>query len=117
MSYFFKGIAILFAILCLWAAFLQWNDPDALLWYLIYGSGFLASAFFLFDRLPSVAAFAISVLYLIGSVYLWPERYEGLTIGAGNIDNIEKGRESFGVLILAVVMLVYGLRVKYKSSS
>jgi hypothetical protein len=50
-------------------------------------------------------------------VFVWPEKFEGFNIGEGDIVNIEKGREAFGLLIIAVVLLVYALRIRYMRRS
>lgn len=113
MKPFSKIFASAFVILLIWATALQYNDPDPWLWYAIYGSAALASIFFVFDRLPLSVAVLLSFLYLIGSYIFWPERYEGVLIGVGDIDNIERARESLGLLILAMVTFFYSWRIKF----
>ena len=44
-------------------------------------------------------------------IYNWPEKFEGFTIGEGDIVNIERGREAFGVLIAALLMGIYAVRI------
>ncbi len=117
MKNVFKLIASLFALLFLWAAFLQWNDPDAIVWFLIYGIPAVVSILFIFGRLSQGFAFLISIGYLVGMAFVWPEHFEGFTIGEGNILNIERGREAFGLLIIALVLLVYALRIRYTKRS
>ncbi len=113
MKIFFKIIAVTFTILFVWAAVLQNNDPDALLWYAIYGVAALGSLLFVFGRLHLVAAALFCVVYLIGGFLSWPETFEGFEIGAGDIVNIERGREACGLLIVSTVFLVYALRIRY----
>lgn len=113
----FRGFALLFAILFLWAALVQWNDPDAWVWYLIYGMASLASFLFFFDRLSFGVAVFLALGYLIGLPFLWPQKFEGFTIGEGDIGNIERGREVFGLLINAVVMIVFALRIRFTRRS
>ncbi|MDC6352057.1 transmembrane 220 family protein [Zeaxanthinibacter sp. PT1] len=113
MKVFFKVFAIIFGILFLWAAFVQYNDPDAILWYAIYGSAFVISVLFALDRLPWMIPAVLFVLYMVGVAYTWPETFEGVTIGGGDIENIEKAREALGLLIMAILMLVYTLRTRY----
>jgi hypothetical protein len=117
MKLIFKVFALLFALLFLLAAFVQWNDPDAVLWYFVYGIPALVSLLFLFGRLSHGLAFILSIGYLVGMVFVWPEKFEGFNIGEGDIVNIEKGREAFGLLIIAVVLLVYALRIRYMRQS
>ncbi len=117
MKTFFKVLALVFALLFAWAAFVQHNDPDALLWYGIYGLATLASILFLSGRLNFVLAIVLAIGYLVGTVMLWPDKFEGVEIGGGDIVNIERAREALGLLIVAVVMLVYALRIKYEGRS
>lgn len=112
MKLFFKVISIVFAVLFLWAAYVQYNDPDALLWYAIYGSAALMSVLFFLEKLSFNVALIAFVLYFIGVFVFWPNEFEGVGIDDGDIGNIEHARESLGLLINALVMLMYGLRIK-----
>ncbi len=114
MQPFFKVFSIVFTILFLWAAYVQYNDPDALMWYAIYGLAALASILYYFKKLNLIATMVLFVGYLIGAFMLWPSNFEGVTIGGGDIKNIELGRESLGLLITATVMLLYAWRIKAK---
>ncbi|MEN8797606.1 MAG: transmembrane 220 family protein [Flavobacteriaceae bacterium] len=110
MKNLFKLFALLMAMLFVIAAYVQWNDPDATLWYFIYGIAALASILFFMGRLSFVVAIILGLLYISGTVILWPEKWEGLSIGAGDIVNIERARESLGMLITGLIMLVYAVR-------
>ncbi|WP_373517507.1 transmembrane 220 family protein [Pricia sp.] len=114
MKTFFKIFAVIFTILFTWSGYLQNNDPDALLWYTIYGVAALGSLLFVLGRLPHIAAALLCLAYLIGGFISWPETFEGFEIGAGDIVNIERGREACGLLIASAVFLVYALRIRYK---
>ena len=87
----------------------QYNDPDALRWYAIYGMAALASLLFGLGRLKPLWAVVLAVFYLGLTIYTWPEKFEGVTIGEGDIVNIERGREALGLLIAAVMMALYAL--------
>lgn len=113
MKSFFKIFAAVFTILFLYAVVVQYNDPDAVKWYFIYGVAVLVSILFLFDKLPFMVVALLCIGYLIGSFIAWPEQFEGVTIGAGDIVNIEEGREALGLLIVSAVMLTYALRIKF----
>ena len=39
-----------------------------------------------------------------------PEKFEGFEIGVGDIKNVEEGREAFGLLIIAMVLLIFAGR-------
>ena len=116
MKLFFKIFAIVFAVLFFWAAYLQNNDPDALQWYAIYGLAGIASLLFAFGRLPFIVAVLLVIAYLIGGILSWPETFEGFEIGEGKIENIERGREACGLLIVSVVFLLYAFRIRYLRS-
>lgn len=113
MKTFFKIIAFIFTILFVWVAVIQNNDPDALLWFAIYGVAALGLLLFVFDQLPVMAAAFLCLAYLIGGFLSWPETFEGFEIGVGDIVNVERGREACGLLIVAGVFLVYALRLRY----
>jgi hypothetical protein len=117
MKQTFRLFSLVFTILFLWAGVLQWNDPDSFVWYFVYGIAAAASVIFLLGRLSQTLAFLLSLAYLLGTVFAWPEKFEGFTIGEGDIVNIEKGREACGLLIVAAVMLVYALRIRYSGKS
>ncbi|PHQ62197.1 MAG: hypothetical protein COC08_01665 [Maribacter sp.] len=112
MKVVFKILAAVFLVLFLYAVYVQNNDPDAMLWYLIYGVAALASILFLSGKLPFAIAVILFASYLIGVFMVWPEQFEGVTIGEGDIVNVERGREALGLLIVSAVMLVYALGVK-----
>ncbi|MCM4168890.1 hypothetical protein KCTC52924_02588 [Arenibacter antarcticus] len=113
MKLFAKIFASVFAVLFIWAGILQYNDPDSLLWYVIYGSSALASLIFIFDKLRLSIAVLLSFLYLIGSYIFWPEHYEGISLNGGDIYKIEHARESLGLLINAMVMFFYSWRIRF----
>lgn len=107
-------VGVVFALLCIWAAYLQYNDPDAFTWYLIYGLAAIGSLFFAYGRLNFSVSLIFCLIYLVATAFLWPEKFEGFTIGEGDIVNIEKGREACGMLIVAIVFLVYSLLLRYE---
>ena len=98
-------MAVLFVI----AAYVQWNDPDATIWYFVYGIAALASLLFFMNKLSFIMAVLLAVLYIMGTIGLWPDKWEGISIGSGDIENIERARESLGLFITGLVMLTYGL--------
>jgi hypothetical protein len=117
MKNMFKILSLVFTLLFIWAAYVQYNDPDALLWYAIYGVAAAASLFFYLGKLNVTAAVLLSVIYFVSTLVMWPDQYEGVTIGNGDIENIERGRESLGLLIVALVMLLYAVRLRLVNKS
>mgnify|MGYP005824538213 FL=1 len=118
MATFFKIFAVVFTLLFGYAIVVQFNDPDALKWILIYLAAVVASILFLLKKLKPVIYFLLTIFYVVLFVVYWPETYEGVQLDHGmKTVNIEEGRESLGSLIAAVVMLVYGLRTRFLNKS
>ena len=116
MKNIFKGIGIIFAILFLWAAYVQNNDSDAATWYAVYGLAAVASILFVVNRLTSTIATLLSFLALVGTYFQWPLKFKGFEIDDGDIENIEQGREAFGLLIIAILMFIFALRIRFKKN-
>lgn len=98
-------LALIFAALFIWAGILQHNDPDALLWYAIYGVAALACILYYFNRFHFILGLILGLIYLVETYLVWPEKWEGFEIGQGDIENIERGREAGGLLIAGLFML------------
>lgn len=105
MYKFSRVLALVFAALFICAAILQHNDPDSLLWYAIYGVAAVACVLYYFNRFLPILGLILGLIYLTQAVLVWPEKFEGFQIGAGDIENIERGREAYGLLITAIFML------------
>ncbi len=112
MNPIFKYLSLLMTFLFIIAAYLQWNDPDATTWYFVYGIAALASILYYLGRLNFIVALVLGILYIVGCVMLWPDKWEGVSVGDGDIDNIERARESLGLLITAFVMFIYAIRIR-----
>lgn len=112
MSNFFKIFSLIFTCLFVYAVVVQYNDPDSILWFILYGVAALASILFYLKKLPLIGAIVLFIGYVIGAISFWPLKFEGYAIGEGDIKNIEMARESSGLLICAVVMLVFVWGIK-----
>ena len=110
MNIFFKAFAVLFGILFLVAAGLQYNDPDSVVWIVIWGLAGLLVLGFAFGRVSFSVTLVAGIAATVGFFCIYPEKFEGFEIGAGDIKNIEEGREAYGLLIIAIVMLLLALR-------
>jgi len=110
MNLFFKIFAILFGILFIISAALQYNDPDPIGWIIIWGLAGIIALAFAINRVSFPVLLVAGIAALIGFFYCYPEKFEGFEIGAGDIKNIEEGREAFGLLMIAIVMLVLAMR-------
>lgn len=51
---------------------------------------------------------------MVGACFLWPVKFDGFTIGKSDAENIERGREAWGLLISAMVMMLYALRIRFE---
>lgn len=101
---FFCVLFVLFAVV-------QYNDPDAILWILIYGvtAVWAGLAAIRLDRLaysqPLLAAFGVTLLAMAGgAIYYWPQSI------ADWWDN-ELVREGLGLIIATVALLAVACTV------
>lgn len=117
MNRFFKFLGGVFAILFLSSAVLQYNDPDPLLWIAIYGIATLVTLGFLFNKVSFVVPALVGLLGVGGFFLIFPEKFEGFTIGNGDTKNIEEAREAFGLLIIALMMFIFAIRIRFKNKS
>ncbi|SKB32457.1 transmembrane 220 family protein [Daejeonella lutea] len=113
-----KAFNIIFCILFLISAGLQYNDPDPYLWIPIYLYGaFLCFKAYQGKYYPKayIAGIVVSIAY---GVYLFFDKYGVLSwLNEHNAENIaqsmqasapwiEETREFFGLLILVIVLLI-----------
>ena len=117
MKLLFRVVGWIFVVLFSISTLLQYNDPDAFLWVVIYGSATLVTLGFLFKKLPYYVPLILGLLAIVGFIYLFPEKFQGFGIGDGDVKNIEEAREAFGLLIIAIVMLVIGVRIRVRKTS
>ena len=105
-----KIVAIIFGILFLISAGLQYNDPDSLVWIVIWGLAGIITLVHAFGRISLSVLLVAGIAALIGFFYSYPEKFEGFEIGKGNIQNVEEGREAYGLLIISMVMLFLAIQ-------
>lgn len=103
---------ILFSILFIIAAFLQLNDPDPLLWFLLYFSGVVICILGLTEREYPMLIWIVLTIYIIYSTYLllsptgvlsWYWDHDAENIAQSMKTDkpwIEETREFFGLLLL-----------------
>jgi Na+/proline symporter len=99
---FFCVVLTLFALV-------QYNDPDALLWFLIYAIPAAWAGFAAFRRdLPTarpltIAAYAACLAgAVLGSLYLWPSLPD-------NWIHVEEEREGLGMITAALALALVGI--------
>ncbi len=101
-------LALLFAVF----GGLQYNDPDALTWVLIYGGAAVISFGTYLKKVPKLLLWVVMVIFLVAAGMFWPEKYQGLSLENGYTPAIEEARESLGLGICAVGMLWLALRYR-----
>jgi hypothetical protein len=99
-----KISAIFWTLLFVVFAIFQINDPDAMVWMLIYGAAALLSLLVFLGKDSRPVLWIALIAFLAGAVMLWPDSYEGLTLENGYTPAIEEARESLGLLIGGVSM-------------
>lgn len=104
-----KIIGILLFLLFLSFAAMQYNDPDPALWMVIYVVAGIICVLAAFGKLPLIVMAIVCAACVIGAFIVWPEKYEGLEVGGGDIKNIEEAREALGLLLIGVVMFFYAI--------
>lgn len=107
-----KYLGFLYGALCFISALLQYNDPDPMLWIVIYSCATILSIAFALNKIHPVLLALAAVISLVGFFYMYPEKFEGFKIGAGDIKNIEEAREAFGLLIMAIMFAVFAIRAR-----
>jgi hypothetical protein len=113
MNTLFKILGFLFAVLSIISAALQYNDPDPIIWILIWGTSAIISLLFFFNKISFIITMIAGVLSFMGFIYLYPSNFQGFNLKDGDAENIELGREAFGLLIIALVMFMYAFRIRY----
>lgn len=104
-----KIIGIILSLLFVSFAAMQYNDPDTLVWVLIYLAAAFLSLMAAYGKVRIIFLAIACTAAVIGAFYMWPEKYEGLEVGGGDIKNIEEAREALGLLLIGIVMFLYAI--------
>lgn len=89
------------------AAVVQYNDPDPVLWMIVYGAGALCCALYFAGALPVLLSGLVagvcfvSALYLLAQILFGPIGFFDVT-GQEMMGLVEETREMFGFLITAL---------------
>lgn len=108
-----KILALFFGLVFLSFVVVQYNDPDPIIWMIIYGIASAICFVAAYDKLPHALLYTFTVLFIIGGIYMWPAKFEGVSIGGGNIKNIEEARESLGLFLASFAFISSVLLDKY----
>ena len=105
-------LTIFFALLFLFGAVVQYNDPDPLRWIVMYLAASGACVLAASGRLPWLFAAALAATSLLWAVSLAPRAFPNVRFlemfGAWEMANkrIEERREMYGLLIICVAMSI-----------
>ena len=103
---FFCVVLTLFALV-------QYNDPDGVLWFLVYaisavwaGLAAFRPALLATSRPQTIAAYAVCLAAaILGSLYMWPSLPE-------NWIHVEEEREGLGLIVSALALVIVGIALR-----
>lgn len=110
---FFSVWSLLFLLFAYW----QWNDPDPEVWVSIYCFAASLCALAAFGRYYVPLLFTAAIAAFLGGVYLFPasvrdwilQEWQQADLSMKTPD-MEVARESFGLLIISVIIGLAGYR-------
>lgn len=112
----------LLALMFLAFAFVQVNDPDPVLWILIYGAMAAVSVMAIFEYYIPALMYVLAAGYLVYLVILFPGAMDWYNspdrsllfddLAKMQYYYIEEAREFLGLVICEVVLLFYVLRAR-----
>ena len=115
-----KYLSIFFALMFMVFAGLQVNDPDPVLWILIYGVMAVLSVMGIFEYYNRKLMIGLAVMFLVYMVILFPGVAEWLQQENKSVlfddvmkmeyPYIEESREFLGLLICLIVLAAYFFR-------
>lgn len=113
-------VNFLLAAMFLTFAFVQINDPDPVIWILIYGAMAVLSIMAMFEFYPKKFIIGLLVLFIIYSVVYIPGVLEWLRQDNKSLlfddlakmqhPYIEEAREFLGLLICIIVLIIFVIR-------
>ena len=112
----FKAFNILMVILFLLSASVQFNDPDPIVWILLYVSAAAFSIAHFFGKLPRFLPLAFALFALLWALPLVPTFWGQAPLAEvfGRVqmktEAVEVAREFGGLMIVSAWMLALGLR-------
>jgi len=105
-----KFFKILFGLIFMLFAYFQFNDPDSAVWIFTYSAAALSCYMSVNNLWPSWVFYGLAAGYLVAAIFQWPPHFEGIFFGETQMRsiNIEEARESLGLLICCIVMIILG---------
>lgn len=115
----FNYINYLFLIAFLLSVAVQFNDPDTLLWILIYGAAAAVCIFYILKKIPWFIPASVGFLALVWALLLLPDVIHASdslnnTFSSWEMNGleVEETREMFGLLIVTFWMFVLSVLIK-----
>jgi hypothetical protein len=115
-----KFVHAFFALMFLAFAALQFNDPDPVLWILIYGAMAVICILAIFERYDKRVLAILGIAYMAYCVVLWPGvadwlQQENKSVLFDDVMKmeypyIEESREFLGLVICLLVLTFYLIR-------
>jgi hypothetical protein len=113
-------VNFLLAIMFLLFAFVQVNDPDPVIWILVYGAMAVFCVMAMFEFYPQVMLIATTAIYILYSLWYAPGTMEWLRsenkaalfddLAKMQYPYVEEAREFLGLMICIVVLAFYIIR-------
>ena len=124
MVSFMRIVNFILAVLFLLFAFVQINDPDPVIWILIYGAMAVLCIMAIFEFYPTKFTIGLLVLYVLYSIVYLPGVLEWLKqdnkallfddVAKMQYPYVESAREFLGLLICIIVLVVLIIRARRK---
>ncbi|HEY9487064.1 MAG TPA: transmembrane 220 family protein [Chryseosolibacter sp.] len=120
-----KVLNLVLAVMFVIFAFVQVNDPDPVVWILIYGVMAVACIFAAFDHYYPIVSIGLMIIFVAYSFVSFPGVLEWLKsddksmlfddIAKMQYPYIEESREFLGLFICVVVLLMHLVRARKKN--
>ena len=120
-------VNFILAIMFLLFAFVQINDPDPVIWILIYGAMAVLSIMAIFEFYPTKFTIGLLVLYAAYSIVYIPGVLEWLRqenkamlfddVAKMQYPYVEEAREFLGLVICIIVLIVFVIRARRRKTS
>ncbi|HEX6224750.1 MAG TPA: transmembrane 220 family protein [Chryseolinea sp.] len=115
-------VNFILAVLFLLFAFVQINDPDPVLWILIYGAMAVLSIMAIFEFYPTKFTIGLLVLYALYGIVYVPGVLEWLKqedksmlfddVAKMQYPYVEEAREFLGLFVCIIVLIIFIVRAR-----
>lgn len=94
-------LCIIFGVMFIYFSYLNINDIDPWIWVPLYLSAAIVCVLAYFKWANLYLDAILILIYVVYSIKNWPEKWEGVSMPMAHSINVERGRESLGLLICA----------------